>query len=249
MEKSENIDIQVEPTVKSPSREAQLRKGRGFSLGEIKAAGKTVQNIKQLGIRIDPYRKSVLESNIEQLKKLKAVEKKGKKRPPFVRKEKKVRVRKKKVKKKVKPVEDVEVLPKEPAVKATPIAKQKVKAKVKAVPEVKEKVETIPKTKVTPEAKEKVETIPKTKVTPEAKEKPKKKKKEKKEEKKEEKGTALTKLSVLGAATEKKFQEVGVNCIEELVKEKPDELGMLISGISAERITKWINEGQELLNK
>lgn len=233
MEKSENIDIQVEPTVKSPSREAQLRKGRGFSLGEIKAAGKTVQNIKQLGIRIDPYRKSVLESNIEQLKKLKAVEKKGKKRPPFVRKEKKVRVRKKKVKKKVKPVEDVEVLPKEPAVKATPIAKQKVKAKVKAVPEVKEKVETIPKTKVTPEAKEK----------------PKKKKKEKKEEKKEEKGTPLTKLSGLGAATEKKFQEVGVNCIEELVKEKPDELGMLISGISAERITKWINEGQELLNK
>ena len=98
MEKSENIDIQVEPTVKSPSREAQLRKGRGFSLGEIKAAGKTVQNIKQLGIRIDPYRKSVLESNVEQLKKLKVVEKKGKKRPPFVRKEKKVRVRKKKVK-------------------------------------------------------------------------------------------------------------------------------------------------------
>jgi len=227
MEKSENIDIQVEPTVKSPSREAQLRKGRGFSLGEIKAAGKTVQNIKQLGIRIDPYRKSVLESNVEQLKKLKVVEKKGKKRPPFVRKEKKVRVRKKKVKKKVKLVEDVEVLPKEPAVKATPIAKQKVKAKVKAVPEVKEKVETIPKTKVTPEAKEK----------------PKKKKKEKEEEK----GTPLTKLSGLGAATEKKFQEVGVNCIEELVKEKPDELGMLISGISAKRITKWINEGQELL--
>lgn len=227
MEKSENTDIQVEPIVKSPSREAQLRKGRGFSLGEIKAAGKTVQNIKQLGIRIDPYRKSVLESNVEQLKKLKAVEKKGKKRPAFVRKEKKVRVRKKKVKKKVKLVEDVEVLSKEPAVKATPIAKQKVKAKA------------------VPEAKEKVEKIPKTKVTPEAKEKPKKKKKEKEEEK----GTSLTKLSGLGAATEKKFQEVGVNCIEELVKEKPDELGMLISGISAERITKWINEGQELLNK
>ena len=245
MEKSENIDIQVEPTVKSPSREAQLRKGRGFSLGEIKAAGKTVQNIKQLGIRIDPYRKSVLDSNVEQLKKLKVVKKKGKKRPPFVRKEKKVRVRKKKVKKKVTLVEDVEVLPKEPAVKATPIAKQKIKGK--AVPEATEKVETIPKTKAVPEAKEKVETITKTKVTPEAKEKPKKKKKEKKEEKKEEKGTPLTKLSGLGAATEKKFQEVGVNCIEELVKEKPDELGMLISGISAERITKWINEGQERL--
>ena len=83
----------------------------------------------------------------------------------------------------------------------------------------------------------------KTKVTPVAKEKPKKKKKEKKEEK----GTQLTKLSGLGAATEKKFQEVGVTNIEELVKEKPEELEMLIQGISAQRIIKWIEEGKELL--
>ena len=231
MEKAEDTGIQAEPIVKSPSREAHLRKGSGFSLGEIKAAGKNIQMIKKLRVRIDFFRKSVLESNVEQLKKLKAAEKKGKKRPPFVRREKKVGVRKKKEKKKVKPIEKVEVLPKEPAVKATPITKQKVKPRVK--------------TKEAPEVIEQVEKVIVEKVPPIEKETLKKKEKVKKEEE----GTSLTKLSGLGAASQKKFKEVGVNNIEELLTENPEELGMLISGISAQRIKKWIDEGKELLNK
>lgn len=237
MEKAEDTSIQAEPIVKSPSRKTHLRKGRGFSLGEIKAAGKNVQMIKKLRVRIDFFRKSVLESNVEQLKKLKAAEKKAKKRAPFVRREKKVRVKKKKEKKKVKPIEKVKVLPKEPAVKATPIAKQKVKPRVK--------------TKEAPEVIEQVEKVIVEKVPPIEKETLKKKEKPKKKEKvkKEEEGTSLTKLSGLGAASEKKFKEVGVNNIEELLTENPEELAMLISGISAERIKKWIDEGKELLNK
>ena len=65
----------------------------------------------------------------------------------------------------------------------------------------------------------------------------------------EEKETPLTKLSGLGATISKKFKELGVNSIQELLKEDAEELSMLISGVSPERIKKWIQEGKELLNK
>jgi predicted flap endonuclease-1-like 5' DNA nuclease len=60
-------------------------------------------------------------------------------------------------------------------------------------------------------------------------------------------GTPLTELDGLGAKTAKKFFELGVNNIEELVKENPDELGTLIQGVSTKRLIKWIKEGKELL--
>ncbi|MHA1148891.1 MAG: ribosomal protein L13e [Promethearchaeota archaeon] len=57
----------------------------------------------------------------------------------------------------------------------------------------------------------------------------------------------LTELSGLGPATAKKFEELGVDCVQELIKEKPGELAMLIKGCSEERIGKWIEEGKERL--
>lgn len=230
MEKTEDTAVQPQPIVKSPSRDAHLRRGSGFSLGEIKAAGKSIQMIRTLGIKIDFLRKSIHQSNVEQLKDLKAPVRKGKKRSPFTKREKKVRVITKKVKKKIKPVEEAEITAKKP-IKAAKIPKQKVKAV--------SKTKTIPKVKI--EEKE----IEKEKVTPIIEEKP----KEKEKAKEEEKGTPLTDLSGLGDATEKKFIEIGVNNIEELIKENPHELGMIISGVSEERIKKWIDEGKDLLNK
>ncbi|MFX1337827.1 MAG: helix-hairpin-helix domain-containing protein [Promethearchaeota archaeon] len=236
MEKTEDASIKPQAIVKSPSREALLRKGSGFSLGEIKAAAKSIQMIRTLGIKIDFERKSVHQSNIEQLKKIKVPVRKEKKRPPFIRKEKKVRVRTKKVKKKTKPVEKVKV-PAQKPVKVAKIPKQKVKqpSKAKRIPKIKIKEKPIEKEELVPIIEEKLDE----------KEKPKKK-----EIVKEEKiGTPLTELSGLGKATVKKFNEVGVNTVEDLIKEIPEELSMIISGVSEERIKKWINEGKDLLKK
>jgi ribosomal protein L13E len=236
MEKTEDTAIQPQSIVKSPSRKVHLRKGSGFSLGEIKVAGKNLQTIRNLGIKIDFFRRSVHPANVEQLKELKAPVRKGKKRPPFVKREKKVRVRTKKVKKKKPPVKKAEKIPKKP-IKAAKIPKQKVKAATKTKPVSRAKIEeeAIGKEKLTPVAEEKT----KEKVEPKVKE----------ISKEEVKGTSLTELSGLGDATEKKFMEVGVNYIEELIKEDPHELGMIISGVSEERIKKWIDEGKDLLKK
>ena len=243
MEKTDNSSIQIEAIVKSPSREAHLRNGAGFSLGEIKSAGINVQMIKYMGARIDFFRRSVHNSNIELLKKLKVPEKKNKKRAPFVHREKNIRVRAKKVKKKVKFVKEIEEVSKKPSVKAKKISKQKVKPPTKAekFSEVKEEVKAIPEEKIVPL----VEEIPKEKI----KSKEKKKAEKKKKLKTEKKGTPLTSLSGLGSATAKKFIEVGVNSVEELIEENPEELILLISGVSEERLKKWIDEGKILLNK
>jgi len=57
------------PIVKSPSWKHWLRKGKGFSIGEIKAAGINTDMAAKLGIPIDKRRKTVHEKNVENLKK------------------------------------------------------------------------------------------------------------------------------------------------------------------------------------
>ncbi|MBA7568487.1 hypothetical protein ES708_10216 [subsurface metagenome] len=71
-------------------------------------------------------------------------------------------------------------------------------------------------------------------------------KKEKKEKLKFEK-TKLTSLTGLGPAAAKKLEELGVSCVEELIKENPGELAPLIKGVSEERLSKWCDEGKEML--
>ena len=55
---------------KPGTRKREKRVGRGFSVGELKAAGITLDTARRLGIYIDKRRKSVHEENVETLKKL-----------------------------------------------------------------------------------------------------------------------------------------------------------------------------------
>ena len=189
----------------SPAKDAHKRKAKGFSLGEIKEAGKTIELLRKLNIDIDYFRRSKHENNIEELRKLKDTGKKGKKKKPFVAKEKKRTPFKPKISK-----------PEKKAVKKV-VAEKPVKAVKKAPAPKKERVKKEPK----PIEKEilKAET------------------------------TKLTSLSGLGPATAKKFEELGVSCAEELVKEDPAELASLIKGVSEERIKNWISECKELLQQ
>ena len=193
----------------SPAKDAHKREAKGFSLSEIKEAGKTPELLRALNINVDYFRRSKHESNIEQLKKLKPVKKVMKKKP-YVFKEK----------------------------KRTPF-KPKVEKRVRKKPAKVEKTEQKPKiTKKAPLSKKELEKVA---LTPARKEK-----KEKKEKAKSEK-TKLTALTGLGPAAAKKLEELGVSCVEELIKESPGDLASLIKGISAERISKWCDEGKEML--
>ncbi|MFX1301964.1 MAG: ribosomal protein L13e [Promethearchaeota archaeon] len=184
--------------VKSPSKDAHLREGEGFSLNEIKQAGKTIKFLENLNIKIDYFRKSIYAENIEKLKPIEVPKKKSKKREPFVKKEKKKTPFKPKVEKpKVKRVVKPKVAP------AKPVPKHKKKQKVKPT---------------------KIEKV-----------------------KLEAAGIPLTELSGLGATTAKKFIQLGVNNVEELCKENPEELAALITGVSLQRLQKWIDEGKELI--
>ena len=180
----------------SPAKDAHHRNGKGFSLSEIKEAGKTVGLLRELNFSIDFFRKSKHEANVEELKKLKPASKKSKKKKPYEFKEKIRTPFKPKVEKpKKKPVKAVK--------KAPPLKKEKVKKEPRPA-----KIEL------------------------------------------SETGTTkLTALSGLGPATAKKFEELGVSCVEELVNEDSAELAALIKGVSEERIANWINECKELLNK
>ncbi|MBD3255264.1 MAG: hypothetical protein GF383_09240, partial [Candidatus Lokiarchaeota archaeon] len=62
-----------------------------------------------------------------------------------------------------------------------------------------------------------------------------------------EKIIPLTELSGLGPATAKKFEELGVKNIRDLIKENPEELGLLITGVTEERIRGWIEDAKKLL--
>ena len=249
MEKTELAE-KASPTasVKSPAREALLRKGRGFSLAEIKKAGKTVLILKELNINIDYFRKSVHEWNVQQLKNLKPSKKKKEKKKTYLPKEERIKA-KPKVKKKVVSVkeeevvpeledelfyeaDDVEIVPKKIIKKTQPAPKVKTPAKAKPAPAIKTKT---PKTAIKTKTPK---TAIKTK-TPEPAPKV----------KEEITGMPLTKLSGFGSATAKKFSELGIHNVEELLDEDAEELAMLISGVSADKIKKWIEEGKELLNK
>ena len=119
----------------------------------------------------------------------------------------------------------------------------------------KEKKRTVYKPKT---QKPKKKAAPKIKKEKVKEEKPKKEKikeeipkiEEVKEEiKPTEMGTPLTELQGLGPATAAKLNELGVSSIEDLIKEKPEEIGTLVKGLTAERISKWIEEGKEFLKK
>ena len=190
----------------SPAKDAHKREAKGFSLSEIKEAGKTPELLRALNINVDYFRRSKHEFNIEKLKKLKPVSKKVKKKKPYMFKEK----------------------------KRTPF-KPKVE-KVRKKPAKVEKTEQKPKiTKKAPPPKKGIEEV---ELKPA--------KKEKKEKLKSEK-TKLTSLTGLGPAAAKKLEELGVSCVEELIKENPGELAPLIKGVSEERLSKWCDEGKEIL--
>ena len=196
----ENVEKKIIATIKSPRRGVGFREGKGFSLAEIAASGKSIKQIKDLKLKIDYFRKSAHEQNIELLKAAKIIEKKGKKKKEYVPKDKRVK-------------------------KAKPIIKKKIPVKVKKpsveepIAEKKEKIEALPAKKPEPEKEPIVEGIP------------------------------LTNLSGLGAATAKKFKDVGIENVEQLCEEVPEELAPLIPGCSEARIIKWIEEGKELLDK
>jgi len=137
--------------------------------------------------------------------------------------------------------------------KLKPVSK---KTKKKKPYEFKEKARTAFKPKVE-KAKKKPVKIEKVTQEPKAikkaptpkKEKVKKERKSAKKELPTTETTKLTSLSGLGPATAKKFEELGVSCVEELVDEDPAELASLIKGVSEERISNWISECKDLLNK
>ena len=62
-----SFDIIAEPTVRSP-KNAQPRRGRGFSREEIFQAGLTIDDGRKMGLIVDVRRKSVYPENVEALK-------------------------------------------------------------------------------------------------------------------------------------------------------------------------------------
>jgi predicted flap endonuclease-1-like 5' DNA nuclease len=188
----------LNPIVNSPARDAHQRKGNGFSLLEIKTAGYSIDTIKSFNIKIDYNRRSIYEKNVELLKTIEVPKTKGKKREPFVAKQK----------------------------TRTPFKPKSKKPIKKAVKEVKKPVKTkleVKSKEIKPKKSKIIEKAIASDMTP------------------------LNELSGLGPATEKKFNELGVDCVEALLSENPEELAPLIKGCSEERIRKWIEEGKDLV--
>jgi len=59
---------EVKAIIHVPSTKRRFRKGRGFSISEIKEAGLSFQEAKRLGIPVDRRRRSAWEENIRTLK-------------------------------------------------------------------------------------------------------------------------------------------------------------------------------------
>jgi large subunit ribosomal protein L13e len=57
------------PLVRSPGLR-KLREGKGFSVGELRAAGLTLKEAEDLGLRVDRRRMSVHSWNVELLQRL-----------------------------------------------------------------------------------------------------------------------------------------------------------------------------------
>ncbi len=201
------MEEKIVAIVKSPAKTHHKRKGNGFSISEIKKAGKTIQQLKEINTKIDYFRKSTYDFNVEILKKIKVPKKKGEKREPFEKKEKKRTPFKPEIKK----------------IKRKPLKKQPIKEK---------KAKPISTKKSVSIEKPITQKIPKQKVIPS-----------------QGTGTPLTNLQGLGPKTKDKFTEVGVNNVEDLIKESGEELSMLIKGVSLDSIKKWIEEGKQLLGK
>jgi outer membrane biosynthesis protein TonB len=217
------MDSEIVALVKSPAKSSNylLRKGNGFSLKEIKEAGLSIQILKDMNIKIDYYRRSANQMNIETLKTLEVPKKKGKKRKPFVKKEKKrTPFKPKEGKKKKKPTKVKEKAPEKPAAK-------KPKAKERAPTKKKPEKEKAPAAKINEIEK----ALEKSKATA------------------EKEGTPLIKLSGLGITTAKKFEGLGVTSIEGLINEDPVELAKLIKGCSEVKISTWIKEGEKILKE
>ena len=132
----------------SPAKDAHLRNGKGFSLLEIKEAGKTVELLRELNVNIDFFRRSKHKVNIEALKVLKSDSKKKKKKKPYEFKEKKrTPFKPKEEKARKKPVKAKAITPKPKVVKKAPLPK---KEKVKKEPKsVKKELPTATTTKLT----------------------------------------------------------------------------------------------------
>jgi len=217
------MDSEIVALVKSPAKSSSyhLRKGNGFSLKEIKEAGLSIQILKDLNIKIDYYRRSANQMNVDTLKTLEVPKKKGKKRKSFVKKEKKrTPFKPKEGKKKEKPTKVKEKAPEKPAVK-------KSKVKEKAVTKKKPEVDKAPAAKI----KEIEKALEESKAAA------------------EKEGTPLIKLSGLGVTTAKKFEGLGVTSIEELIKEDPAELAKLIKGCTEVKISTWVKEGEKILKE
>ncbi|MFX1322713.1 MAG: ribosomal protein L13e [Promethearchaeota archaeon] len=131
----------IYPTIKSPSREHHIRKGKGFSLTEIKEAGKTIQLLHKLNIPVDYFRKSTYKDNVEKLKKLKIEKKKGEKKKPYVYKEKERTPFKPKKEKVIKKPIKKELVVKKPTPKKKPKPIKKEKIKIEPTKVKKEKIE------------------------------------------------------------------------------------------------------------
>ena len=64
------MEAEIAPIVRRKLKDGRIitRKGRGFSLNELKEAGVTIDVAKKLGIPVDKRRRSRREENVKALK-------------------------------------------------------------------------------------------------------------------------------------------------------------------------------------
>ena len=62
------MEEKVEATIYTPTKKTHPRKGKGFSLGEVKGAGLSIHEAKRLGVPIDKRRRTLHPQNVERLK-------------------------------------------------------------------------------------------------------------------------------------------------------------------------------------